>query len=53
MNKSAGLTFRAFAIFTIMSNDGFALPASMPPIVPVPQAHKTERWVCEMPAFSL
>ncbi len=53
MNKSAGLTFRTVAIFTIMSNDGFALPASMPPIVPVPQAHKTERWGCEMPAFSL
>ena len=52
MNKSAGFTLSASAIFTIMSKEGFAFPASIPPIVPVPQAQRTESLTCDMPAFS-
>lgn len=45
MNKSAGLIFRASAIFIIISNDGFAFPDSIPPIVPVPQLQVIESCV--------
>ena len=45
INKSAGVTFRASAIFNIISKDGFAFPDSIPPIVPVPQSQIIESCV--------
>ena len=37
-NRSAGWTFKAFAIFTIRSNEGFVVPASICPIRPFVQS---------------
>ena len=48
LNKSAGLIFRASAIFIIISKDSFAFPDSIPPIVPVPQLQIIESWAKDM-----
>ena len=52
MNRSAGVIPSASEIRRIISNEGFALPDSIPPMVPVPQSHSMASCVCEIPRLS-
>jgi len=48
IKRSAGVISRASAILMSISREGFALPASIPPIVPVPQSHRTASRIWDM-----
>ena len=50
-NKSAGVTDRASAILIIISNEGFALPDSIPPIVPLRSCTRLKAEAVKYSAF--
>ena len=48
INKSAGFTLNAFAIFTSKSNEGVCRPHSIQPIVEVAQSQNSASCSCEI-----